>query len=136
MYHESVLLRESVDLLGVTPGGIFVDATFGGGGHSRLLLEKLGDEGHLYSFDQDEDAQVNADAEPFRSAGNFTFVASNFRFLKRQLRAEGIRAGKVNGILADLGVSSHQLDTAERGDRKSTRLNSSHSTLSRMPSSA
>lgn len=115
MYHESVLLHESIDLLGVTPGGIYVDATFGGGGHSRLILERLGDEGELYSFDQDEDAQQNAAVEPFTASANFHFVASNFRFLKRQLRAESIRPGKVQGILADLGVSSYQLDTAERG---------------------
>lgn len=113
MYHASVLLHESVDALGVTPGGIYVDATFGGGGHSRLLLEKLRGKGHLYAFDQDTDAAQNA-AE-FDNEPAFTFLHSNFRFLKRQLRAEAIRPGSVQGILADLGVSSYQLDTAERG---------------------
>ncbi len=114
-YHESVLLRESVDLLGVAPGGIYVDATFGGGGHSRLMLEKLGGKGHLYAFDQDADAVRNTEQQEFSGARNFTFVQSNFRHLKRQLRAEAVRPGSVTGILADLGVSSHQLDTAARG---------------------
>lgn len=114
-YHESVLLHESVELLGVAPGGIFVDATFGGGGHSRLMLEKLGGKGQLYAFDQDADAMQNAEQPEFAAARNFTFVQSNFRHLKRQLRAEAVRPGSVQGILADLGVSSHQLDTAERG---------------------
>lgn len=113
MYHASVLLHESVDYLGVTPGGSYVDVTFGGGGHTRLILEKLGGKGHLYAFDQDTDAQQNA-AE-FENDPAFTFVHSNFRYLKRQLRAEAVRPGSVQGILADLGVSSHQLDTAERG---------------------
>jgi 16S rRNA (cytosine1402-N4)-methyltransferase len=90
-----------------------VDATFGGGGHTRLILEKLGGKGHLYAFDQDTDAIQNA--EEFSDNPAFTFVHSNFRFLKRHLRAEGLRAGSVQGILADLGVSSYQLDTAERG---------------------
>lgn len=113
MYHASVLLHESIDYLGITPGGSYVDATFGGGGHTRLILEKLGGKGHLYAFDQDVDAEQNA-AE-FSDDPAFMFVHSNFRFLKRQLRAEGLRAGSVQGILADLGVSSYQLDTAERG---------------------
>jgi len=113
MYHASVLLHESVDALGVTPGGIYVDATFGGGGHTRLILEQLRGKGHLYAFDQDTDAAQNA-AE-FAHEPAFTFLHSNFRFLKRQLRAEAIRPGSVQGILADLGVSSYQLDTAERG---------------------
>jgi len=114
-YHESVLLHESVDLLGIAPGGIFVDATFGGGGHSRLMLEKLDGKGQLYAFDQDADAMRNAEQPEFAAARNFTFVQSNFRHLKRQLRAEAVRPGSVQGILADLGVSSYQLDTAERG---------------------
>ena len=114
-YHESVLLHESIDLLGITPGGVYVDATFGGGGHSRLILEKTGGKGRLFAFDQDEDAQRNTEQQEFSVHPGFTFVPSNFRHLKRQLRAEGVRAGTVNGILADLGVSSHQLDTAERG---------------------
>jgi 16S rRNA (cytosine1402-N4)-methyltransferase len=113
MYHTSVLLHESIDYLAVKPGGSYVDATFGGGGHTRLILEKLGGKGHLYAFDQDTDAIQNA--EEFSDNPAFTFVHSNFRFLKRHLRAEGLRAGSVQGILADLGVSSYQLDTAERG---------------------
>ena len=96
-------------------GGVYVDATFGGGGHSKLILEKLGQKGDLYAFDQDEDAQENAKQSPFSEKANFHFVHSNFRFLKRQLRAEGVRIASVKGILADLGVSSHQLDSAERG---------------------
>ncbi len=114
-YHESVLLHESIDLLSVTPGGIYVDATFGGGGHSKLILEKMGEKGRLFAFDQDEDAKRNTEQQEFSVHPGFTFVPSNFRHLKRQLRAEGIRAGTVHGILADLGVSSHQIDTAERG---------------------
>lgn len=92
-----------------------MDATFGGGGHSRLILEKLNGTGHLFAFDQDLDAKKNADTDFFKAQENFTFVHSNFRMIKRQLRAEGIKPGIVNGILADLGVSSHQLDSAERG---------------------
>ncbi|MFN0214440.1 MAG: 16S rRNA (cytosine(1402)-N(4))-methyltransferase RsmH [Saprospiraceae bacterium] len=114
-YHESVLLHESIDLLGITLGGIYVDATFGGGGHSRLILEKMGGKGRLFAFDQDEDAKRNTEQQEFLTHPGFTFVPSNFRHLKRQLRAEGLRPGSVNGILADLGVSSHQIDTAERG---------------------
>ncbi len=115
VYHESVLLHESIDLLGVKPGGIYVDATFGGGGHAKLILEKMGGKGRLFAFDQDEDAKRNTEQQEFSANPDFIFIPSNFRHLKRQLRAEGVRAGTVNGILADLGVSSHQLDTAERG---------------------
>ena len=115
VYHESVLLHESIDLLGVKPAGIYVDATFGGGGHSKLILEKMGGKGRLFAFDQDEDAKRNTEQQEFSANPDFIFIPSNFRHLKRQLRAEGVRAGTVNGILADLGVSSHQLDTAERG---------------------
>ena len=113
MYHTSVLLHESIDYLGIQPGGSYVDATFGGGGHTRLILEKLGGKGHLYAFDQDTYAMQNA--EDFSCDAACTFVHCNVRFLKRHLRAEGLRAGSVQGILADLGVSSYQLDTAERG---------------------
>lgn len=115
MYHISVLLNESIDALRVTPGGTYVDVTFGGGGHSKLLLEKMKGKGHLYAFDQDADAMANAEDEVFAGSSNFTFVHSNFRHLKKQLRTEGARIASVNGILADLGVSSHQLDSAERG---------------------
>ncbi|HLP93906.1 MAG TPA: 16S rRNA (cytosine(1402)-N(4))-methyltransferase RsmH [Saprospiraceae bacterium] len=115
VYHETVLLYESIDLLGVTPGGTYVDATFGGGGHSRLILEKMGGKGRLFAFDQDEDAKRNTEQPEFSGNQGFVFVPSNFRHLKRQLRAEGVRPGTVQGILADLGVSSYQLDTAERG---------------------
>ena len=115
MYHAPVLLTESLDALCLRPGGVYVDATFGGGGHAAAILERLGGKGHLYAFDQDEDAEANAQKPPFADAPGFTFLRSNFRFLKRQLRAAGVRPGTLNGILADLGVSSHQLDTADRG---------------------
>lgn len=113
MYHTSVLLNESVDGLQVKPGGTYVDATFGGGGHSKLILKNLNGKGHLYAFDQDADAVKNADE--LDDDACFTLIQANFRHLKRHLRAEGVRAGTVSGILADLGVSSHQLDSAERG---------------------
>jgi 16S rRNA (cytosine1402-N4)-methyltransferase len=115
VYHEPVLLRESIENLWVKSGGIYVDATFGGGGHSRLILEKMDGKGHLYAFDQDEDAKRNTKQRPFSANPCFTFLHSNFRHLKRHLRAEVVRPGTVNGILADLGVSSFQFDTAERG---------------------
>ena len=107
-YHEPALARESIDALAIRTGGIYVDATFGGGGHSRLILNELGAEGRLLGFDQDEDALAN-----ILEDGRFTFVHHNFRFLKRFLRLHRIQ--EVDGILADLGVSSHQLDVAERG---------------------
>lgn len=115
MYHRSVLLNESIDGLQIKPGGIYVDATFGGGGHSLQMLKKLNGKGHLYAFDQDADAAVNSNSAEFADNECFTFVQANFRYLSRHLRAEGVRPGKVQGILADLGVSSHQLDSAERG---------------------
>ena len=114
-YHESVLLHESIENLRVSPGGIYVDATFGGGGHSRLILKKLGSKGRLFAFDQDEDAKRNTEQQEFSANPSFLFIHSNFRHLKRQLRAEVVRPGTVNGILADLGVSSFQFDTPERG---------------------
>ena len=107
-YHLPVLASESIESLAIVPDGVYVDATFGGGGHARLILEQLGPQGRLLGFDQDEDALVNAPQDE-----RFTFVHHNFRFLKRFLRLYGIR--QVHGILADLGVSSHQLDVAERG---------------------
>ena len=115
MYHVSVLLNEAVDSLQVTPGSKYADATFGGGGHSKLILERLGGKGHLYAFDQDEDAEKNAGEPVFSESQAFTFVHSNFRYLKKMLRVEGVRENSMQGILADLGVSSHQLDQPERG---------------------
>jgi 16S rRNA (cytosine1402-N4)-methyltransferase len=109
-YHEPVLLNESIDALIQDKDGIYVDATFGGGGHSRLILQKLGAKGHLFGFDQDEDTLPNVSENENE---RFTFVHHNFRYLKRFLRLHGHKA--VDGILADLGVSSHQLDDASRG---------------------
>jgi 16S rRNA (cytosine1402-N4)-methyltransferase len=107
-YHEPVLLRESVDALIEDRNGVYVDVTFGGGGHSREVLSRLGDKGKLIAFDRDEDAQSNVIDDP-----RFTLVPSDFRFMQNHLRFAGYR--KVDGILADLGVSSHQFDVAERG---------------------
>ncbi|TNE66211.1 MAG: 16S rRNA (cytosine(1402)-N(4))-methyltransferase RsmH [Bacteroidetes bacterium] len=115
MYHAPVLLQESLEALHIHPDGVYVDATFGGGGHAAGILQQLGDNGHLYGFDQDEDALENAGRPPFDSHQGFHFIPSNFRYLKRQMRVSGVRPGSVDGILADLGVSSHQLDTPERG---------------------
>ncbi len=115
MYHAPVLLSESLDALRLRTDGVYVDATFGGGGHAAAILDQLGDKGRLYAFDQDEDARANAMNKPFAGHAGFQFIHSNFRFLKRQLRAGGVRTGTVDGILADLGVSSYQLDTPERG---------------------
>ena len=108
VYHTPVLLEESVELLAVRPGGIYADLTFGGGGHSRRILEQLGDEGRLYGFDQDRDTHANRPDDP-----RFCFVESNFRFLRGALRLRG--ATQADGILADLGVSSHHFDEQERG---------------------
>ncbi|MBR3726105.1 MAG: 16S rRNA (cytosine(1402)-N(4))-methyltransferase RsmH [Prevotella sp.] len=107
-YHVPVLLRESVDGLNVRPDGIYVDVTFGGGGHSREILSRLGTSGHLYSFDQDADAEKNIVADE-----RMTFVRSNFRYLKNWMCYYGVE--KIDGLLADLGVSSHHFDDASRG---------------------
>ncbi len=108
IYHVPVLLREVIDGLQIIPSGIYVDCTFGGGGHSQKILEKLNSSGKLIVFDQDEDARNNVPDDP-----RVTFVPHNFRYLQRFLRFYKIE--KVNGILADLGVSSHQINQAERG---------------------
>jgi len=110
-YHVPVLLNEAVDGLNIQPGGIYADLTFGGGGHSREILRRLAGTGHLYAFDQDEDALQNA--KELESEENFTFVRSNFRFLKNWMLYYGHE--HVDGILADLGVSSHHFDEQERG---------------------
>ncbi|MBW1297846.1 16S rRNA (cytosine(1402)-N(4))-methyltransferase RsmH [Aquimarina litoralis] len=107
-YHNPVLLQETVDGLNVKPDGIYVDVTFGGGGHSREILKRLGSGGKLYAFDQDKDALSNAIDD-----NRFVLINENFRFIKRFLRFYGVR--KVDGILGDFGVSSHQFDVAERG---------------------
>ena len=107
-YHNPVLLQASVDGLNIKPDGIYVDVTFGGGGHSKEILKRLGPDGKLFAFDQDEDALANALADE-----RFTLINENFRFIKRFLRFYGVKS--VDGILADLGVSSHQFDVAERG---------------------
>lgn len=109
MYHIPVLLNETVDGLNIKPGGIYVDVTFGGGGHSREILRRLSDDAHLYSFDQDADAEQNIPDGDKR----FTFVRSNFRYLKNWMRYYDVE--HVDGILADLGVSSHHFDDEERG---------------------
>ena len=107
-YHVPVLLNESVDGLNICPGGIYVDVTFGGGGHSKEILSRFDDCAHLYSFDQDADAEHNIIDDD-----RFTFVRSNFRYLKNWMRYYNVEG--VDGILADLGVSSHHFDDEERG---------------------
>ncbi|HMI07733.1 MAG TPA: 16S rRNA (cytosine(1402)-N(4))-methyltransferase RsmH [Flavobacterium sp.] len=107
-YHNPVLLHPSVDGLDIKPDGIYVDVTFGGGGHSSEILKRIGPNGKLFAFDQDEDALANALPDE-----RFTLINENFRFIKRFLRFHNVKA--VDGILADLGVSSHQFDVAERG---------------------
>lgn len=107
-YHNPVLLHETVDGLNIKPDGIYVDVTFGGGGHSKEILRRLGPDGKLFGFDQDEDAWNNALPDE-----RFTLVQENFRYIKRFLRFHGVKS--VDGILADLGVSSHQFDVPERG---------------------
>lgn len=108
IYHIPVLLEESIEGLNINPQGIYVDVTFGGGGHSKAILKLLKGKGHLYSFDQDPDAEKNAMEDR-----HFTFVRSNFRFLQNFMQYYGVE--QVDGILADLGVSSHHFDDAERG---------------------
>jgi len=107
-YHNPVLLKASVDGLNINPEGIYVDVTFGGGGHSREILSRLGLSGKLFAFDQDEDALANAINDD-----RFVLINENFRYIKRFLRFHGVKS--IDGILADLGVSSHQFDVAERG---------------------
>ncbi|SEA05079.1 16S rRNA (cytosine1402-N4)-methyltransferase [Arachidicoccus rhizosphaerae] len=107
-YHLPVLYKETLEGLNIRPGGIYVDCTFGGGGHSRGILEKLGPDGRLIAFDQDSDAQANIPKDD-----RILFIAQNFRYLQRFLRLNEIEA--VDGVLADLGVSSHQFDQGERG---------------------
>ena len=107
-YHIPVLLQESIDGLAIQPGGVYADMTFGGGGHSREILRRLGEKGHLYSFDQDADAEKNIVDDD-----RFTFVRSNFRYLKNWMRYYDVE--QMDGVLADLGVSSHHFDDADRG---------------------
>ena len=107
-YHVPVLLKESVDGLDIQPDGIYVDVTFGGGGHSREILSRLGKGGRLFGFDQDADAERNIVADD-----RFTFVRSNFRYLSQWMRYYGV--GKIDGLLGDLGVSSHHFDDETRG---------------------
>lgn len=107
-YHTPVLLEESVALMALQGSEICADLTFGGGGHSRRILQELGPEGHLFGFDQDRDTVANIPEDE-----RFTYVASNFRFLRGQLRYRGVE--QVDAILADLGVSSHHFDATERG---------------------
>lgn len=116
-YHVPVLLKESIDGLNIHDGGTYVDVTFGGGGHSREILSRLNGSGHLYSFDQDADAEKNIignnDSTVNETPKNFTFVRSNFRYLKNWMRYYGV--SHIDGLIADLGVSSHQFDEGERG---------------------
>lgn len=107
-YHVPVLLNESIEGMNLQPGGIYVDVTFGGGGHSKEILRRMDEASHLYSFDQDEDAEKNIVDD-----ARFTFVRSNFRYLYNFLRYYGVE--EVDAILADLGVSSHHFDDSERG---------------------
>ncbi len=106
--HVSVLLHESIDALAIQPNGIYVDATFGGGGHSREILKRLGPNGKLYAFDQDEDAADRAIDD-----ARFVLIQENFRYVQRFLRLHGVR--QINGLIADLGMSSFQLDSEDRG---------------------
>ena len=107
-YHSPVLLKESIDALAIKEDGVYVDVTFGGGGHSREILSRLGENGRLFGFDQDPDALENVIDDT-----RFTLIPENFRYISRFLRFNGVK--KVDGVLADLGVSSHQFDEGERG---------------------
>ena len=107
-YHSPVLLKESIDALAIKKDGVYVDVTFGGGGHSREILSRLGENGRLFGFDQDPDALENVIED-----ARFTLIPENFRYISRFLRFHGVK--KVDGVLADLGVSSHQFDEGERG---------------------
>ena len=107
-YHNPVLLKETIESLNINPGGVYVDCTFGGGGHSKAILNLLSEKGRLVAFDQDEDAKKNLPQDE-----RILFVPHNFRFLKRFLQLNGV--GKVDGLLADLGVSSHQFNEDSRG---------------------
>ena len=114
-YHVSVLLKESIDGLDIQPDGIYVDVTFGGGGHSKEILRRLGKHGHLFGFDQDADAELN-----IVNDDRFTFVRSNFRYIKNWMRyymprLDTVEHGCLDGVLADLGVSSHHFDDESRG---------------------
>lgn len=108
MYHNPVMLRECIEGLRLRPDGVYADVTFGGGGHSRAILEQLDENGHLYAFDQDQDAAANAFDDP-----RFTFIPQNFCYFSNFIKL--YHKGKIDGIIADLGVSSHQFDTAEKG---------------------
>jgi 16S rRNA (cytosine1402-N4)-methyltransferase len=110
-YHIPVLFEESLEALNIKENGVYIDATFGGGGHSKGILAKLGPTGKLFSFDQDADAKNNA--TDLKNDKRFTFIAANFRHMAKYLRLFGIK--KVDGILADLGISSHQIDEPSRG---------------------
>ena len=107
MYHNPVMLKECIGGLNINPEGVYVDVTFGGGGHSRAILERL-TTGHLYAFDQDEDAEANAFDDE-----RFTFIPQNFKYFKNFIQL--YHGGKIDGVIADLGVSSHQFDTPEKG---------------------
>ena len=108
MYHNPVMLKECIEGLQLKSDGVYADVTFGGGGHSRAILDRLGDNGHLYAFDQDEDAASNAFDDP-----RFTFIPQNFRYFGNFIQL--YHKGRIDGIIADLGVSSHQFDTASKG---------------------
>ena len=107
MYHQSVMLEQCLEGLNIKPEGVYVDVTFGGGGHSRAILERL-TTGHLYAFDQDEDAAQNVFDDE-----RFTFIPQNFKYFKNFVQL--YHGGKIDGVIADLGVSSHQFDTPEKG---------------------